>query len=212
MNPAGGGRPWVIGLVGGVGAGKSAVAAAFRSLGCVVSDSDAHARQALARPDVQATLESWWGRDVVLAAGGVDRARIAALIFADPAQRARLEGLVHPIIHRARRDDLLRAGAAGAPALIVDAPLLLEAGVAAECDAVVFVDAPRADRLARVVASRGWDEAEFDRREAAQWPLERKRGASQFVIGNEGRRADLAEQARGVLEALALRTGRPHPA
>lgn len=68
--------------------------------------------------------------------------------------------------------------------MIVDAPLLLEAGVAAECDLVVFVDVPREQRLRRVVSGRGWSEEEFAKREAAQWSLERKRAASHAVIEN----------------------------
>ena len=116
--------------------------------------------------------------------GCVDRAHVARIVFEDPSQRARLEDLIHPLI-REDRAALVRA-AGGAPAVIVDAPLLFEVGLDAECDAVVFIEAPYPARLARVRASRGWDEAELDRRESAQWPVQRQRAASQYVIENGG--------------------------
>ena len=176
--------PVVIGLAGGIGSGKSTVARAFEALGCVVSDSDKQAKQALDRDSVRATLSRWWGAEVLDDDGCVDRAHVARIVFEDPSQRARLEDLIHPLI-REDRAALVRA-AGGAPAVIVDAPLLFEVWRDAECDAVVFIEAPYADRLARVRASRVWDEAELDRRESAQWPVQRKREASQYVIENGG--------------------------
>lgn len=176
--------PVVIGLAGGVGSGKSTVARAFAELGCVVSDSDQQARAALDRPEVRAALAEWWGGGVLDDEGRVDRAAVARIVFEDPEQRTRLEDLIHPLIRETREG--LVASAGRAPAVIVDAPLLFEAGLDAECDAVVFVDAPYPERLARVRASRGWDERELDRRESAQWPVDRKRAASDHVIDNRG--------------------------
>lgn len=199
-------RPVVIGLAGGIGAGKSTVAAAFASLGCVVSDSDAQARECLTRPEVAAQLVSWWGPRVLDASGGVDRRAVAAIVFADPQARARLEALIHPLI-RASRDELIgRARAAGAPAVIVDAPLLFEAGLDGDCDAVVFVEAPRADRVERVRATRGWDEAELTRREAAQWPEDDKRRGSTHRIENRSAdREGLVAAARAILDDVRRR-------
>lgn len=192
----------MIGLAGGVGAGKSAVAAAFAALGCVVSDSDRDAGGALETPGVRAELVRWWGDRVLTADGGIDRRVVAAIVFADPSQRARLEALIHPMVHRARAERVRSATIDGVRAVIVDAPLLFEAGVDDECDAVVFVDASRETRLARV-RSRGWDEGELERRESAQWPLERKRAASDYVIANESDRRHLESEAARVLEDLA---------
>lgn len=178
-------RPALIGLVGGIGAGKTRVASLFAELGCAVSDSDAAARAALLRADVRDTLVGWHGAGILDGAGAVSRAELARIVFADPAQRARLEGLTHPIVHAERGRLIDQAARTGAPAVIVDAPLLFEAGVDRECDAVVFVDAPRALRLERV-RGRGWDERELDKREAAQLPLEEKRRRSHHVIENTG--------------------------
>lgn len=176
-------RPRTIGLAGGIGAGKSAVAAILTDLGGVVSDSDADARAVLAEADVVETLRSWWGDDVIGVDGAVDRAAVARRVFADPAERERLESLVHPRIH-ARRRARFDAAPSSTRVFVIDAPLLFEAGLDDDCDAVIFVDAPREVRLARVARDRGWSEAELDRREAAQWPIERKRERASEIIDN----------------------------
>ncbi len=177
-------EPLVIGLAGGIGAGKSSVAAAFGRLGCAVIDSDAEAKAALDRPAVRDELVRWWGAGVLDANGRVDRAAVAKRVFDAPDQRARLEALIHPLIRRTRGQAQAEARAAGAPAIIYDAPLLFEAGLDDRCDAVVFVDCPREERLRRLRASRGWDEAEVSRREAAQIPAAEKRRRSGYVIDN----------------------------
>ncbi len=173
-----------VGVAGGIGAGKSAVARAFVRCGCVLSDSDAGAKAALKLTDVKQTLRAWWGDGVFDAAGEVDRASVARVIFADASQRARLEGLIHPILHRQRAELIARAEREGARGVVIDAPLLFEAGLEKECDAVVFVDTPREVRLRRVSATRGWNEEELARREAAQMPLDEKRRRCGYVIAN----------------------------
>lgn len=188
----------VIGIAGGIGSGKSAVAAALAALGCVVIDSDKEAKAALDRADVRATLAQWWGPEVLIAdgpdAGKVNRKAVADLVFKNPTDRRRLEELIHPLI-RARRADLkARAKASSAAGVVVDAPLLFEAGVDTECDLVVFVDAPRAQRLARVAQTRGWTPEELDRREASQMPLDEKRARSNLVVANDGSPEELSRR------------------
>lgn len=202
-------RAIVLGLVGGIGSGKSAVAKAFAAHGALVLDSDTQAKEALRREDVRRTLVSWWGTGVLDAAGEIDRRKIADIVFRDPAERKKLEELVHPIVRASRASVLAEAAAKGVDLAIIDAPLLLEAGVDRECDAVVFVDAPREQRLARV-KGRGWSEEELDRREAAQWSLEEKKRRSRFVVHNDADLAaldrqvsDLITRARGELGAQA---------
>ncbi len=194
-------RPPLIGLAGGIGAGKSFVAGLFESLGCVVVDSDQHARAALDEPGVRDELVAWWGEDIVGADGNVDRRRIADIVFADSDQRRRLEALIHPVVHRKRQEAIEQAAQAGKRAVIVDAPLLFEAKVNEQCDAVVFVDAPHEVRVERV-RERGWDEAELARREAAQSDLGGKREASDFVLMNDGPRADVEVRVKEILEAV----------
>ena len=177
------GRPPVIGLAGGIGAGKSQVAAMLAELGCLVSDSDADARAVFAEPSVIETLRSWWGDEVVADDGTIERSEVARRVFADPGERDRLERLVHPSIH-ARRRARFEAAGPGTRALVIDAPLLFEAGLDAECDAILFVDAPLEVRLERVRRHRDWDEAELERREAAQWAVDRKRERADAVVEN----------------------------
>ncbi|MBX3385161.1 MAG: dephospho-CoA kinase [Phycisphaeraceae bacterium] len=210
----------VLGLAGGVGSGKSHVARVFAGLGWRVIDSDALARDALDRSEVQAKLIEWWGREVLCESaaegpnGGqageepagrkprIDRKRVAAIVFADPEQRRRLEELIHPIVRSDRATMAEAALAQGACGVVVDAPLLFEAGVDRECDAVAFVECPRPERLARVARSRGWDETELERREGAQWPLERKLAACRFVIDNGPGAEPLERQAERIAHAM----------
>ena len=192
--------PPVIGLTGSIGAGKSTVARILGELGCVVVHSDEHARAALRDPAVRDTIVSWWGTDVLDADGAIDRAAVARRVFSDPAERTRLEGLTHPWIE-ARRREVFDAAPADAPALVIDAPLLLEAGLDAECDAVIFVDAPRPVRLARV-AERGWDDAELARREDSQLPLDEKRSRADHSLWNDGDLDDLSVRVRTILQNI----------
>lgn len=206
----------VIGLAGGIGSGKSTVAGILARLGCLVVDSDARAKAALDLPQVREQLVAWWGEGILqnpAAAGGerrIDRAKVAQVIFADPEQRKRLEALVHPIVRQDRAAAAKEGAAAGARAVIVDAPLLFEAGLDAECDAVIFVDAPRAVRLERVRANRGWSPEELERRESAQLPLQTKRERADYCVVNDGPLADLEASVAGVLrDILSRRTAGP---
>lgn len=204
----------VIGLAGGIGAGKSTVAGIFARLGCLVVDSDARAKAALDRPEVRDQLVRWWGEGVLApqSADGtrrIDRGKVAQIVFADAAERKRLEDLVHPIVRQDRAQAAREGAAAGARAVIVDAPLLFEAGLDAECDAVVFVDSPRRARVERVVQTRGWSEAELDRREAAQLPLQSKQSRADYTVTNDGPMADLERQVARVLDRIESRGGTP---
>ncbi len=207
LTPSSPPRPVVIGLAGGIGAGKSEVARILADLGCVVTDSDAEARAALDRPDVRSRLVEWWGPGVVGPDGRVDRGAVAKVVFADPAQRAKLEAVVHPLVKESRAEVIRRAGEGRARAVVIDAPLLFEAGVDAECDAVIFVDAPREVRLERVRATRGWDEAELARRESAQMPAEEKRRRSDEVLVNAGSEGGLRDAVSGALGRILARAG-----
>lgn len=197
--------PLVIGLAGGIGSGKSSVARAFAALGCLVIDSDAEVRLLLARDEVKRALASWWGPGVFDAKGEVDRGAVARIVFTDPAQRARLEGLLHPMLRTNREAMKRRAREAGAPALILDAPLLFEAGLHTECDAVIYVETPRETRLERVRQGRGWSEEELDRREKSQLPLEEKRSRSDYVVGNDGDPASLEDEVSRLLARMLTR-------
>ena len=193
----------VLGLVGGIGAGKSAVAGFLAEAGCALSDSEKAAGEVLQREEIRKTLREWWGEDVFQADGSIDRAALGKIVFKDSDARSRLEGLMHPLIEEARQADFARADSPRA--YVIDAPLLLEAGLDAKCDAVILVDAPHQMRLERV-RSRGWDPEELNLREQAQWPLDRKRDRADHVLSNDGSLATLRTRTLDLLERLAPRS------
>lgn len=196
------GRILVIGLVGGIGAGKSEVAKAFRDRDWLVIDSDKQAKAALDQPIVRAELIRWWGEAILNSDGVVNRRAIADIIFKDPSQRQRLESLIHPLVKSHRSALIAKAANEGAPGVIVDAPLLIEAGSDKECDLVIFVDAPREQRLERVKATRGWDDAELARREAAQLPLDDKRRRADATVLNDSGPDVLRARVRDLISRL----------
>ena len=207
-------EPVVLGLAGGIGSGKSRVAAEFARLGWLVFDFDAMTREALASSEIAATVAEWWGTGVLDAQGQVDRAVVGKIVFDDAQQRRRLEALIHPKVWRTRAEAIEAATSAGAPGVIFDAPLLFEAGLDSECDAVVFVDADQALREARVRAGRGWSAADLARREAAQWPIEEKRRRSRFILDNSSGPESLARRVAEVVAMMELsgqRGGPPGP-
>lgn len=193
--------PLVIGIAGGIGAGKSAAAQALESLGCVVADADALARQALDAPAVRDQLVDWWGPRVLDDAGAVDRGAIAAIVFEEEDALERLEGLVHPEVERGRQA-IFDAAPEHARAMVIDAPLLYEVGLDEVCDVVVFIDAPRSIRLERVAQSRGWDARELDRREVRQLALDTKRSQADHVLVNEEGPDALKAALAALLERL----------
>ena len=199
------GKP-VIGLAGGIGSGKTAVGRILQEFGGGLIESDRLGHDELDAPEVVETLKTWWGDEIVRPDGGVDRGRVAAIAFADSKERERLEALLHPRIG-ARRAELVRRFEAddSVRMIVIDAPLLYEAGVDAECDLVVFVEADRAVRASRVRAQRNWTEQEWKRREKMQKPLDTKRRkADHIVTNNSSLRALRGQVAHLVSQILRL--------
>lgn len=193
----------VIGLSGGIGAGKSVVARLCEEFGAAVIDSDKLAHDELRQPDVVGTLRQWWGNGICRTDGSVDHKRVAAIVFEDGSQLARLEGLLYPRL-AARRDVMLdRLDADPAVrAVVIDAPKLYEAGVDRLCDVVVFVDAHRADRVRRVAQSRRWSEDELARREKVQIALDIKRKNADYVVTNHAGIEELRPQVERVFSKI----------
>lgn len=200
-------RPIIVGLTGSIGGGKSTAAQIFRELGCLVIDSDAEAKAALDLPEVRSSLQAWWGDRVLDPSGRIDRKAVAEIVFQNPEERARLERLVHPIVRKSRGEMIDRAAREGASMVVVDVPLLYEAGVDSECDVVVFIDAPREARLTRI-AARGWNQGELERREAAQWPVADKKARADERIENAGSIDDLRRAVTETAERIRSRPAR----
>jgi dephospho-CoA kinase len=188
------GKP-VVGLVGGIGSGKSQVARAFARSGGALVDADPIGHAALEQAEILQQVREAWGQRVLDAAGEVDRKKLGAIVFASPVERARLERLVHPWIGERIREQVARLQAdPGVAFVVLDAAVMLEAGWNKVCDRLVYVHAPRAQRLARVAAQRGWNEQEFSHREHAQLPLTAKATLADAAVENTGSPEAIQEQ------------------
>lgn len=188
----------VVGLVGGIGCGKSAVALRLAERGAEVLSADAMAHELLESPALREPLQRMFGTEVIAADGSVDRARIAKAVFgpAGQPQRQALEALLHPpILDRlAARVHAARAAPPPPDMLVLDVPLLAEhPSAAALCDRLVFVDCPQEQRESHC-AARGWSAAEFAAREATQAPLAQKRVLARHTLDNSGTVAALHEK------------------
>ena len=188
-------RPFVLGLTGSIGMGKSATARMFSALGVPVHDADA-AVHALYGPGGEAAAAIGRAFPGVLdAAGGVDRARLRAAVLGAPERMAVLEAIVHPLVRAASRAFLARH--ADAPMVVLDIPLLYETRGEGRCDAVAVVSAPPDVQRARVLARPGMTEAALDAILEKQMPDAEKRARADFVIDTgRGLAAVEAEVAR----------------
>ena len=195
-----------VGLTGNIAAGKSTVADVWRSMGATVVDADELARRAVEPgTPAHAAIAREWGTWVLEDGGGLDRAALRQIVFADPEARARLEGIVHPAVAALRDEAYREARTRGEKLVVADIPLLFEVGMADEFDVVVLVDAPEEVRLARILADRGLAEDEARRMIAAQMPSELKRARADVVIRNTGTLGDLQDTARDVWRQLVRR-------
>jgi dephospho-CoA kinase len=201
--PAGDGL-FIVGLVGRAGSGKSAVASTLAADGAIVIEADLVGHEVTDQdPEVRAALAREYGDDIYRPDGRLDRERVAASVFRDPAARARLDRLVHPrLVARIveRMEGLRRRGTRGV--VVLDAALLLEWGLERDCDAVIAVTAPPAEQVGRLMRSRGWTEAEARSRLMAQRTDEAFCAAADVTLDNTGSIEDLARRARAAVAAL----------
>lgn len=193
----------IVGLTGNIAAGKSAVAARLSALGAPVIDADLLAREAVepGRPAL-AAIAARWGQAVLRPDGALDRAALRRLVFADPAERAALDAIVHPAVARLRHAAVETARRRGEPLVVCDIPLLFEAGLEDTVDTIVLVDAPVATRRARLIQDRGLSAAEADAMIAAQMPADLKRARAQHLIENDGTREELEDKVDALWETL----------
>jgi dephospho-CoA kinase len=196
----------MVGLTGGVGAGKSAVSALLAGHGAVVIDADAIAREVVEPGTVgYAAVVARFGPAVVAADGALDRAAIAAIVFEDESARNDLNAIVHPLV--GRRSAELMAAVPAEAIVVYDVPLLVEGGLAPGFDYVVVVETDEATRLARL-AERGLPESQAQARMAAQVGDEERRAVAHEVINNDGTRESLADEVRELWQRLLARRNR----
>jgi dephospho-CoA kinase len=189
----------VLGLTGGIGMGKSTVAELLRQRGLPVVDTDLLAREVVApgQPAV-AELRAAFGDGVFDASGTLDREALARVVFADDAARRRLEAILHPRIRAAWEAQVVRWRAEGRAAGVVVIPLLFETGAQSAFDAILCVACTAATQHQRL-RDRGWSDKQIEQRLQAQWPIERKLQAADFVIWTEGDLASVDRQCDAVL-------------
>jgi dephospho-CoA kinase len=192
----------VIGLIGGIGSGKSRVAAEFARHGAAVISGDQHGHEALRQPDIRNRVVERWGAGVLDAQGQIDRRALGRRVFADAGELQALERIVFPWIERRIQEEI--ASARHDPAvrfIVLDAAVLLEAGWNRFCDRIVYVHTPRETRLQRLAQQRGWTEKEVQARAEAQLPLTTKVTRADAAIDNAGSPDDLAGQVAQLLTA-----------
>jgi dephospho-CoA kinase len=203
----------VIGLIGGIGAGKSEVAGILKERGAVVIDADAVGHGLLHDPEVRKRIVERFGSAVLTGAdddlsapAAIDRRTLGGIVFGDPKARRDLELILHPRMRAwflTAIDRELRSEGSAGRLVVLDAAILLEAGWDDLCDLIVFVDAPRDERLNRAERQRGWSSATFAAREQAQWPCDEKRRLADVVISNDGGIDSLHREVDRVLARVA---------
>ncbi len=202
MSPSAESKP-VIGLVGGIGSGKSTATEAFAGLGCAVIDADKVGHEVIESPEVLDALRARWGEEVFAPDGRVSRESLGRIVFAHPGELETLNGIMHPRIRECLERRIAEARArAQARGVVLDAAVLFEAGWDDLCTHVVYVHAPASLRYARVERSRGWDEQTWRARENCQIPLDRKREQCYAVLDNSSGVSHLSTQVRDLFHTI----------
>jgi dephospho-CoA kinase len=195
----------VVGLIGGMGSGKSLVAELFRQRGAQVISGDLLGHEALRQPEILTQVVRRWGPQVLETDGMVSRARLAAIVFKDPKELRALEAMVFPWIERRIREEIAAAQARAEVRLIVlDAAVMLEAGWNKMCDWLVYVDAPRAERLRRLEEQRGWGAKEVQEREQMQMSVTDKASRADYALDNSGTPEQVHEQVDDLLRQWGI--------
>lgn len=209
MSEASANKP-VIGIVGGVGSGKTMVAGEFGKLGCAVIDADRIGHELLSDRDIREQLRSRWGDGIFDASGAVDRKALGAIVFEDESQLAALNSIMHGRIGECLSERIARAAqSSDVLAIVLDAPLLIEAGLDHLCTHMVFVKSSDAQRLQRVRADRRWDEETWRRRENLQKSLDIKAGMCEYTIDNSSSASHLVAQIRSLFQEIVEALERP---
>lgn len=192
-----------IGLTGGIGSGKSTVAAMLAEAGFRVVDADKIARQIMEPGSpVLAKVAEEFGHDVLLQDGTLDRAELARRAFVDKESTQRLNAITHPAIRAESNRQFIQAESDGAPVAVYDMPLLIELGLNKDMDLTVVVDVDAEERVKRLVTSRGLAEADARARIRQQIDDDARKAAADWVIDNNGPVENLAPQVERLIESV----------
>jgi dephospho-CoA kinase len=190
----------VLGITGSIGMGKSTAAAMLRDMGIPVHDADAAVHALLARGGKATAAVSKAFPGTRNAEGGIDRQALGRIVFADPAQKKRLEDILHPMV-RAESDAFVSAMSAAHDVVALDIPLLFEVGGENRVDAVVCVSAPPEVQRARVLARPGMTPEKFSRILAGQLPDAEKRRRADYVVETDKGFDDMRAQLEKIVAA-----------
>jgi len=198
----------IVGLLGGIASGKSTVADRLVRRGAFRIDADRLAHAVLRSEELAPLIREVFGDGVMDDEGRPDRRRIGEIVFAEPSKLRALERLIHPRVRE--RIETALGVARNVPAVVVDAPLLLEGGLAEIVDVLVFVVASMPARIDRTRTQRGWDPDELPKREARQVGLPEKKSRARLTIRNDGSLEDLDRRVDELWRAI-LSEGLPSP-
>jgi len=202
----------IYGLTGGIGSGKSAAAAIFEDCGIPVVSADELSR-IVVTPGSEglAAVVAAFGQGVLTKDGELDRRKLGAVVFKDPSQRVRLEGILHPRIRDSFQDVLTALAATGQHLVIYEVPLLFENNLEKQMKAVILVSAPEEQRIARVMARDKLNVDDVRARMAAQMDDQTRRSKAQYVLENDDDREHLRAQVEALLAKIQPRKAAAPP-
>jgi dephospho-CoA kinase len=188
-------RKKIIGILGGIGCGKSTVAAGFGKLGCGVIDADKIAHEIVEKPKIKKELLKLFGNDIINASSKIDRRKVAEIAFKSPAKVAQLNRITHPpvlvqieqLIEEYNRQPCIKA-------IVLDVPLLAEIDWTKRCDKLIFVECGREKRLQRSQKNDLLDEDKIKIREKFQISLDRKKKIADYIVNNNVNLTDVERQ------------------
>jgi dephospho-CoA kinase len=193
----------IIGILGGIGSGKSTVAAAFGAVGGAVIDADAIAHLLLEREDVRARLIDILGAGILNSNGLIDRAVLAQVAFGQPETLKFLTDVLHPLVLE-RTETLIEVyqAAPNIRGIVLDMPLLLEVGWEKKCDFLVFVDCGEEKRRRRIEKNAKIDIEQLEIRENFQISLDKKKEKAHYTINNNSDKSEMAEQVAQIFSSM----------
>ncbi len=195
----------IIGILGGIGSGKSSVVRQVTEFHLQIVDADQIGHDLLGNEAVLRELRTQFDSSVFDAAGEVIRPKLAQVVFGETAEHhsalQTLNQILHPAIRRETETQIKQASQ-DVDAIVIDAALLLEAGWADPCDAMVYIDTPESQRIVRVQTNRNWSADELRKREQAQLPLSEKRARADYIVDNSGSIEAAAQQMTEILRQI----------
>ncbi len=196
-------RKKIIGIVGGIGSGKSTVAKLFRRLGCAVIDADEIAHTVLEKNIIKKRLQKLFGNDIITRNGRIDRRKLAEAAFVSRQKAAQLNRIIHPPV-LAKIEQLINEyiKKPGIKAIVLDIPLLTEIGWTKRCDKVIFVSCSRKNRLIRGKKKGLFNEKKLKNFEKFQFSIDRKRKIADNIIENNGSITNLRKQVVAIFPEI----------